>query len=243
MGGRRARGAGARLPGRRAPAQRALDVAVDGLRLGPSGTDPALRFALRTARGGALFDLGRPAGRAARTAGGPGRTGRHARARDPGGRRPRCSSTGRPCCSGLRRRGDDVLGPARRPRHRVGRARPHAGLVGGGRPVRRTGRARRSVPCSTACCPRPWTPPSWRPGSSRSGAPCDQAIGRRRVGRLRAALDLAEPLDLLRPFALAGQGLRVLLVDQLGGARDPDAFAFRCLTARRAAAEIARHRS
>jgi LuxR family maltose regulon positive regulatory protein len=39
-------------------------------------------------------------------------------------------------------------------------------------------------------------------------------------------------LDALRPFALAGQGLRVLLVDQLGGARDPSAFAFRCLSAR-----------
>jgi LuxR family maltose regulon positive regulatory protein len=49
---------------------------------------------------------------------------------------------------------------------------------------------------------------------------------------LQAALDRAEPLDALRPFALAGQGLRVLLVDQLGGARDPSAFAFRCLSAR-----------
>ena len=50
---------------------------------------------------------------------------------------------------------------------------------------------------------------------------------------LRTALDLAEPMNLLRPFALAGQGQRVLLVDELGGARDPDVFAFRCLTARR----------
>jgi LuxR family maltose regulon positive regulatory protein len=40
-------------------------------------------------------------------------------------------------------------------------------------------------------------------------------------------------MDALRPFALAGHGLRVLLVDQLGGARDPAAFAFRCLAARR----------
>jgi LuxR family maltose regulon positive regulatory protein len=50
---------------------------------------------------------------------------------------------------------------------------------------------------------------------------------------LRTALDLAEPMDLLRPFALAGQGERVLLVDQLGGALDPDVFAYRCLAARR----------
>ena len=40
-------------------------------------------------------------------------------------------------------------------------------------------------------------------------------------------------MDALRPFALAGQGVRVLLVDQLGGARDPAAFAYRCLAARR----------
>jgi LuxR family maltose regulon positive regulatory protein len=49
---------------------------------------------------------------------------------------------------------------------------------------------------------------------------------------LQAALDHAAPMDALRPFALAGQGVRVLLVDQLGGARDPSAFAFRCLAAR-----------
>ena len=49
---------------------------------------------------------------------------------------------------------------------------------------------------------------------------------------LQTALALAEPMDTLRPFALAGQGLRVLLVDQLNGDRDPAAFAFRCLTAR-----------
>jgi ATPase subunit of ABC transporter with duplicated ATPase domains len=50
---------------------------------------------------------------------------------------------------------------------------------------------------------------------------------------LRTALVRAERLDVLRPFALAGQGQRVLLVDQLGGDRDPDVFAFRCLAARR----------
>jgi LuxR family maltose regulon positive regulatory protein len=49
---------------------------------------------------------------------------------------------------------------------------------------------------------------------------------------LQNALVRAEPLDALRPFALAGQGLRVLLVDQLNGDRDPAGFAFRCLAAR-----------
>ena len=54
---------------------------------------------------------------------------------------------------------------------------------------------------------------------------------------LQAALGHAEPMDLLRPFAFAGQGMRALLVDQLGGARDPEAFAFRCLAARRRVSE------
>jgi LuxR family maltose regulon positive regulatory protein len=59
-------------------------------------------------------------------------------------------------------------------------------------------------------------------------------MGERPAARhaLQAALVRAEPMDLLRPFALAGQGVRVLLVDQLGGARDPAAFAYRCLAAR-----------
>jgi LuxR family transcriptional regulator, maltose regulon positive regulatory protein len=52
---------------------------------------------------------------------------------------------------------------------------------------------------------------------------------------LQCALVRAEPLDALRPFALAGPAVRVLLVDQLGGGRDPNAFAFRCLSARQRA--------
>jgi LuxR family maltose regulon positive regulatory protein len=62
-----------------------------------------------------------------------------------------------------------------------------------------------------------------------------QRLGDWPAGRfaLQAALVRAEPLDAVRPFAIAGQGLRVLLVDQLGGVRDPSAFAFRCLAAGR----------
>jgi LuxR family maltose regulon positive regulatory protein len=62
-----------------------------------------------------------------------------------------------------------------------------------------------------------------------------QRLGDRPASRyaVRAALLRAEPLDLVRPFAIAGQGLRVLLVDQLGGVPDPSAFAFRCLAAGR----------
>jgi LuxR family maltose regulon positive regulatory protein len=69
-----------------------------------------------------------------------------------------------------------------------------------------------------------WLVEVW--GALRSG---DRPAAR---NALQAALVRAEPLDALRPFALAGQGLRVLLVDQLGGARDPQSFACRCLAAR-----------
>jgi LuxR family transcriptional regulator, maltose regulon positive regulatory protein len=72
-----------------------------------------------------------------------------------------------------------------------------------------------------------WLVEVW--GALRTG---DRPVARQ---ALRAALDRAEPMDVVRPFALAGQGQRVLLVDQLGGARDPDVFAFRCLAARRSA--------
>jgi LuxR family maltose regulon positive regulatory protein len=64
-------------------------------------------------------------------------------------------------------------------------------------------------------------------GAQRSG---DRPGGR---AALQDALARAEPLDVVRPFAIAGHGLRVLLVDQLGGVRDPTAFAFRCLAAGR----------
>ena len=93
--------------------------------------------------------------------------------------------------------------------------------------------ARRSRPCWTAACSptlpttlvEAWLVEVW--GALRTG---DRPAGRHAV---HAALAHAEPIDALRPFALAGQGLRVLLVDQLGGDRDPTGFAFRCLAARR----------
>ncbi|HEY4602945.1 MAG TPA: AAA family ATPase, partial [Blastococcus sp.] len=47
----------------RATPARALQVSVQGLRIAAADQDPVVRFALRCARGGALFDLGdRPAG-------------------------------------------------------------------------------------------------------------------------------------------------------------------------------------
>jgi LuxR family maltose regulon positive regulatory protein len=50
---------------------------------------------------------------------------------------------------------------------------------------------------------------------------------------VQTALDLAEPQDVLRPFALVGPELRAVLVDQLGGTEDRDAFAVRALAAGR----------
>jgi LuxR family maltose regulon positive regulatory protein len=69
-----------------------------------------------------------------------------------------------------------------------------------------------------------WLVESW--GALQSG---DRPAARR---ALQVALARAEPLDALRPFALAGKGIRVLLVDQLGGAREPAGFAYRCLATR-----------
>ena len=50
---------------------------------------------------------------------------------------------------------------------------------------------------------------------------------------VQTALELAEPQDALRPFALAGPELRAVLVDQLGGTEDRDDFAVRALAAGR----------
>ena len=100
--------------------------------------------------------------------------------------------------------------------------------AGSSRPGPRDGRpaARRQPPkpILRATVVEAWLVEVW--GALRSG---DRPAARQ---ALQAALVLAEPLDALRPFALAGQGLRVLLVDQLGGGRDPAAFAYRCLAAR-----------
>jgi LuxR family maltose regulon positive regulatory protein len=212
-----------------APA-RALQVAVDGLGLAPADQDPAVRFALRSARGGALFDLGhRPAGllelqeahaelgatpipaplaataallelRAALFLGFPAAA---------------TTSIGRLAARGgtdaelilMRAWSEAAAGSSRLARTTV------APLLGGG-----------PQPILRSTIVEAWLVEVW--GALRLS---DRPAARHAV---QAALVRAEPLDALRPFALAGQGLRVLLVDQLGGARDPAAFAYRCLAAR-----------
>ena len=210
---------------------RALEVAVDGLRLGPSVADPVLRFALRTARGGARFDLGdRPGGllelqeahaelsgtqvpaplaagaallehRAALLLGFP------AAATTSSGRLPDRGTTSAEVAL-MRAWSDAAAGEAKRARATI---RP---VLDGTLP-----------PTLASTLVEAWLVEVG--GALRTG---DRPAARQ---ALRTALDLAEPMNLLRPFALAGQGQRVLLVDELGGARDPDVFAFRCLTARR----------
>jgi LuxR family maltose regulon positive regulatory protein len=215
----------------RAVPERALEVAVDGLRLAPTATDHVLRFALRTARGGALFDLGdRPGGllelqeahaelsgrqvpatlaaraallepRAALFLGFP------AAATTSSGRLPDAGTTSAEVTL-MRAWSEAATGAASRARATI---RPVLDGV--------------LLPTLAATLVEAWLVEVW--GALRSGDPpaARQA--------LRTALDLAEPMDLLRPFALAGRGERVLIVDQLGGTKDPDVFAFRCLTARR----------
>ena len=70
-----------------------------------------------------------------------------------------------------------------------------------------------------------WLVDAW--GALRDG---DRPSARR---SLQVALGTAEPLDLLRPFAFAGNGLWVLLVDQVNSAAGQGTFAVRCLAARR----------
>jgi LuxR family maltose regulon positive regulatory protein len=64
------------------------------------------------------------------------------------------------------------------------------------------------------------------------------AMGKRQRARtaLHTALTIAEPLDALRPFALTGPTVGALLVDQLGLIEDRRTFAARALAVRRRAA-------
>jgi LuxR family maltose regulon positive regulatory protein len=213
--------------------RRALEVAVAGLRLSPVHEDPVLRFALRIARGGALFDLGdRPGGLLEL---------QEAQA-DLGG--TYVPPTLAASAALLEHRAALLLGYPAAATTSMGRL-PDRGTTSAERTLMRawseaaTGaadHARATIrPLLDGSQPatlgstlvEAWLVEVW--GALRAG---DRPAARK---ALRAALGRAEPLDVLRPFALAGQGQRVLLVDQLGGARDPDVFAFRCLAARRQA--------
>lgn len=213
----------------RAAPEQALEAAVDGLRTTAAG-DPVLRFALRCARGAALFDLGARSTGLLELQQAQGELGgtvvpralaasaallEHRAALVLGYRAAAATSMGRlslrdPAC------GELVLMRAWSEAAAGAPARAHGvllPLLEGGVP-----------PTLESTLVEAWLLEAWTAlrSSDRPGA--------RRA--LRTALARAEPLDVLRPFALAGRGLRVLLVDQLGGDLDPVAFAFRCLAAR-----------
>jgi LuxR family maltose regulon positive regulatory protein len=214
---------------RAAPA-RALQASVEGLRTAPTDQDPAVRFALRSARGGALFDLGqRPAGLLELQEA-------HAELGGMPVPAPLAASAAL-----LEHRAALFLGFPAAATTSMSRLAARAGAdaelilmrAWSEAAAGSSGLARATVAPLLGGGPQPilhstvveaWLLEVW--GALRSG---DRSAARH---ALQAALVRAEPLDALRPFALAGQGVRVLLVDQLGGARDPAAFAYRCLAAR-----------
>ena len=214
---------------RRRPA-RALQVAVDGLRIPPTA-GPAVRFALRSRPRGALFDIGnRPAGLLELQEA-------HAELGGDAGPRPLAATAAllehrAALVLGLPGRGATSVDRLAGARRRRGRVDAHAGVVRGRRRLRRGWPARRGAaagrttlrPVLPSTLVEAWLVEVW-------GA-LGWATGPARRQALQAALPSPSRWTSLRPFALAGQGIRVLLVDQLGGIRDPADFAFRCLSAR-----------
>ena len=210
---------------------RALAAAVDGLGVLPAGADPVLRFALRCGRGAALCDVGdRQAGLLEL---------QDAHAERGGERLPAALAAwaalledraalwlGLPtaAASAGSRLSTRENAAAERLLMRSW-SEAASGCPGAARatvaPVL-TGDLRPLLPSTTV---EAWLVEAW--GAMRMG---DRPAGRSAV---QEALALAEPMDLVRPFAVAGPGVRALLVDQLGGVRDPSAFTFRCLTSER----------
>jgi LuxR family transcriptional regulator, maltose regulon positive regulatory protein len=214
----------------RALPARALEVSVQALRMAPATEDQVLRFALRTARGGALFDLGDRA---------RGLLELQEAQTELGG--TPLPTTLAASAALLEHRAALLLGSPAAAATSKGRlaARGSAagelalmdawslaaeGFAAEARSTVLPLLEGRLPPVMASTVVEAWLLEVW--GALRTG---DRPAARQ---ALQAALTLAEPLDTLRPFALAGQGLRVLLVDQLNGDQDPAAFAFRCLTAR-----------
>jgi LuxR family maltose regulon positive regulatory protein len=215
---------------RAAPA-RALQASVEGLLIGPADQDPVVRFALRCAHGGGRFDIGD------RKAGLLEVQQAHA---ELGG-----TAVPLPVAAWaalLEHRAALLLGFPAAVAPATSRLAARSGVEGELAIMRAWCEAADGSPHAARATVAPlldggvltslpstlveaWLVEVW--AALRLG---DRPAARQ---ALQAALDLAEPMDALRPFALAGQGLRVLLVDQLGGARDPAAFAHRCLAARR----------
>jgi LuxR family transcriptional regulator, maltose regulon positive regulatory protein len=209
---------------------RALQVSEDGLRSPLAERDPLTRFALRCGRGGALFDIGnRPAGllelQEAHAEVGPlpipaqwaatAALLEHRAALLLDLRAAAGTAVGR-----LAARGDvDAELMLMKGWAEAAAGRPQPARAAVTRLLR--GQVRPLLPSTVV---EAWLVEVW----------ASLCLGERSAARraLQTAVASAEPLDAVRPFSLVGQGIRVLLVDQLGGATDPTAFAYRCLAVR-----------
>ena len=189
--------------GRAAPA-RALQVSVEGLLIAPTDQDPVVRFALRCARGAARFDTGdRGAGLLEL---------QQAHAELGGTTAPLPIAA---WAALLEHRAALLLGFPAAVVTASSRLAPRSGVEGelalmrawseaaDGSPHGGPGdggtAARRGRPAEPSVDPRR--------GVARGGlgrAPAGRPSGRPKA--LQTALDLAEPMDALRPFALAGHG-------------------------------------
>ncbi|HEV7210552.1 MAG TPA: LuxR C-terminal-related transcriptional regulator [Blastococcus sp.] len=209
---------------------RAARAAAVGLRPDDRDLDPMIRFALRIARGGATFDLGDrvpgllelqqahaqlgatplPAPLAAAAA-----LLEHRAALLLGSPAAAAASLSRLAAR-------DVAGPE------VTLMRAWTDAVAGSHRAVRAGIAGlldgTEQPVLPSTVVEAWLLEAW----------AGLRVGNRPAARhaVQTALALAEPLDALRPFALAGQGVRTLIVDQLGPGNSRE-FAVRALAARR----------
>jgi len=215
----------------RAEPSRALDAVRAGLRSPPAEQDAVVRFALRSAGGGALFDLGD------RQSGLLELQQAHAE----------LGATPVPvqlamAAALLEHRAALLLGSSTAAGTSMSRLAARGDAEGEVLLMRAWTAAAAGSASGARASVAPLLDGSLRPGlpSTLVEAWLVEVWGALRVNdrpaaraALQKALGRAAPLDLLRPFALAGPGLRILLVDQLGGVRDPTDFAFRCLAARR----------
>ncbi|WP_433275325.1 LuxR C-terminal-related transcriptional regulator [Pseudonocardia xinjiangensis] len=207
----------------------ALDAADAGLRAGPADLDPVVRFALRTVRGGALFDRGEKASGLLEL--------QQARADVSEHRVPVA-----------------LAAVAALLEYRIalqlGYATAAAGTASrlGGRPAARAerrlvrawseaaGGAFHAARVTVAPLLHPAARPAW-PGTvveaclvaSHTALHCGDRPAARQA--LRAALDRGRELDVVRPFTLAPSGVRSLIVDELAGGDDRSHFAARVLAA------------
>jgi LuxR family transcriptional regulator, maltose regulon positive regulatory protein len=215
----------------RAAPDRALSASAAGLAIASEDQEPVVRFALRCARGGALFDLGdRQSGLLEL---------QNAHAEIAGTTVPAPIAA---WAALLEHRAALLLGSSAAAAAATSRLAARGSADGELALMRAWSDAAAGSPRAARAATAPLLDGSMSPAlpSTLVEAWLVEVWGALRLNdrpaarqALQTALELAEPMEALRPFALAGQGLRVLLVDQLGGSRDPAAFAYRCLAARR----------